>query len=78
MATFFADKSKVLLEVELDSPNVTTVQTLLLLSSHEATNGHDARVWLYSGKSLFALHELVLIRPPRNGHATCFRSWYSC
>ncbi|KAK5060167.1 hypothetical protein LTR84_010051 [Exophiala bonariae] len=52
MASFFADKSKVLLEVELESPNVTTVQTLLLLSSHEATNGHDARVWLYSGMAM--------------------------
>ena len=49
LAEFFAEKSKVLLELELDSPCVSTVQALLLLSSHEAANGRDARMWLYSG-----------------------------
>lgn len=50
LADFFADKSKVLLEFELDSPCVSTVQSLLLLSSHEAACGRDVRMWLYSGK----------------------------
>ena len=50
LAEFFADKSKVLLELELDSPCVSTVQALLVLSSHEAANGRDARMWLYSGE----------------------------
>ena len=50
LADFFAAKSRVLLELELDSACVSSVQTLLLLSSHEAACGRDARMWLYSGK----------------------------
>ena len=50
LAEFFAEKSKVLLELELDSPCVATVQALLLLSSHEAACGRETRMWLYSGK----------------------------
>ena len=50
VADFFADKSKLLLEFELDSPCVSTFQTLLLLSCHEAACGRDVRMWLYSGK----------------------------
>ena len=54
VAEFFADRSKVLLEIELDSPCVSTVQALLLLSSHEAACGRDVRMWLYSGEFHFA------------------------
>ncbi|KAK5351976.1 hypothetical protein LTS03_003743 [Exophiala xenobiotica] len=60
LADFFAAKSKVLLEVELDSPCVSTVQTLLLLSSHEAAGGRDARMWLYSGMAMRLAFDLGL------------------
>ena len=53
LAEYFADKSKVLLELELDSPCISTIQALLLLSSHEAANGRDTRMWLYSGVEIF-------------------------
>jgi hypothetical protein len=51
LADFFAERSKVLLELELDSPCVATVQALLLLSSHEAGYQRIARSWLYGGKA---------------------------
>ncbi|KAK5049316.1 hypothetical protein LTR84_004245 [Exophiala bonariae] len=60
LADFFAAKSKVLLEIELDSPCVSTVQTLLLLSSHEAGGARDARMWLYSGMAMRLAFDLGL------------------
>jgi hypothetical protein len=53
LSEFFADRAKALLEIELDSPCVATVQALVILSSHEAASNRDARGWLYSGKNLF-------------------------
>lgn len=50
LAEFFADRAKALLEIELDSPCVATVQALVILSSHEAASNRDARGWLYSGR----------------------------
>ncbi|OKL56201.1 hypothetical protein UA08_08406 [Talaromyces atroroseus] len=49
LSEFFADRAKALLEIELDSPCVATVQALVILSSHEAASNRDARGWLYSG-----------------------------
>lgn len=40
-----------MLEIELDSPCVSTVQALLLLSSHEAGYQRIARSWLYGGET---------------------------
>lgn len=51
MSEFFADRAKALLEIELDSPCVATVQALVILSSHEGSSNRDARGWLYSGTS---------------------------
>jgi hypothetical protein len=48
----FGDRAKALLEIELDSPSVATVQVLVILSSHEVGNGQDTRGWLYSGMSI--------------------------
>lgn len=73
LATFFADKSKILLDIELDSPSVSTVQTLVLLSLFEATNGNDARIWLYSGKCHARYSEVTHAR--RYGNETYFRPW---
>jgi hypothetical protein len=51
LVEFFGDRAKSILETELDSPCVATVQAMVILSSHEIGNGKDARGWLYSGKS---------------------------
>ncbi|KAI7498850.1 hypothetical protein KC357_g256 [Hortaea werneckii] len=52
LADFFAERTKTLLELELDSPSVSTIQALLLLSSHEAGNQRIARSWLYGGMAM--------------------------
>lgn len=75
LATFFADKCKILLDIELDSPSVSTVQTLVLLSLFEATNGNDARIWLYSGKCHPRCSGIAYAR--RYGNETYFCAWSS-
>ena len=55
LADFFAERAKILLEIELDSPSVATVQALLLLSSHEIGFQRTARSWLYGGKKCVQL-----------------------
>lgn len=52
LAEYFASRSKILLEGDLESPTIATVQSLCLLSGHEAARGRDARSWLYGGKWL--------------------------
>ncbi|KAJ5465321.1 fungal-specific transcription factor domain-containing protein [Penicillium daleae] len=52
MAEFFSSRAKALLEVEMDSPRVATVQALVVLSAHEAAFTRDARGWLYSGMAM--------------------------
>ncbi|KAJ5946850.1 hypothetical protein N7454_003689 [Penicillium verhagenii] len=47
LVEFFGDRAKSLLEIELDSPCVATVQALVILSNHEIGNGKNARGWLY-------------------------------
>ena len=49
LADFFADRAKIILEIELDSPSVATVQALVILSSHDIGCKRDSRGWLYSG-----------------------------
>ncbi|RDW91790.1 hypothetical protein BP5796_01184 [Coleophoma crateriformis] len=60
LADFFAERSRLLLELELDSPCVATVQALLLLSSHEAACGRETRMWLYSGMAMRLAFDLGL------------------
>ncbi|KAL1969997.1 hypothetical protein VTN77DRAFT_6402 [Rasamsonia byssochlamydoides] len=60
LSEFFADRAKTLLEIELDSPCVATVQALVILSSHEAASNRDARGWLYSGMSMRLAFDLGL------------------
>lgn len=50
---FFGDRAKALLDIELEHPSLATVQTLVILSSHEIGRKRDARGWLYSGTPLF-------------------------
>lgn len=49
LVDFFGDRAKALLEVEMDSPCVATVQSLVICSSLEVGSGREARGWLYSG-----------------------------
>ncbi|KAG0158221.1 hypothetical protein PDIDSM_5734 [Penicillium digitatum] len=60
LSEFFADRAKALLEIELDSPCVATVQALVILSSHEGASNRDARGWLYSGMSMRLAFDLGL------------------
>lgn len=41
-----------LLDIEMDSPSIATVQALVLMSAHEASYTRDARGWLYSGMAM--------------------------
>ncbi|KAK6224319.1 fungal specific transcription factor [Colletotrichum tabaci] len=57
---FFAARAMVLLEIELDSPSVSTVQTMVVLSSHEIGANRDSRGWLCTAIRLafdLALHK---------------------
>ncbi|CAG8269424.1 unnamed protein product [Penicillium salamii] len=60
LAEFFADRAKALLEIELDSPCVATVQALVIMSCHEGASNRDARGWLYSGMSMRLAFDLGL------------------
>lgn len=42
-AEFFTDRARILLEIEMDSPTMATVQTLLVLSACAAADAQDAR-----------------------------------
>jgi hypothetical protein len=77
LADFFADRAKALLEIELDSPCVATIQTLVLLSAHDIGCGRDARGWLFSG-ALLALSEEAALKLAdltfaRHGNAVVFQ-----
>ncbi|KAF2088896.1 hypothetical protein K490DRAFT_38069 [Saccharata proteae CBS 121410] len=60
LAEYFADRSKALLELEMDSPCIATVQALVVLCSHETACKRDARGWLYSGMALRLAFDLGL------------------
>lgn len=52
-AEFFSSRAKALLDIEMDSPTVATVQALVIMSASEAAFTRDARGWLYSGEWLY-------------------------
>lgn len=60
---FFAARAKILLEIELDSPSVSTVQAMVVLSSHEIGANRDSRGWLYSGNT--PMHFIAKLVPER-------------
>jgi hypothetical protein len=49
---FFSSRAKALLDVEMDSPSIATVQALVIMSASEAAFTRDARGWLYSGMAV--------------------------
>jgi hypothetical protein len=50
LSEYFARRAKAILEIELDEPQVATVQGLVVLSSYEAAATRDTRAWVFSGK----------------------------
>ncbi|KAF5005237.1 hypothetical protein FDECE_8295 [Fusarium decemcellulare] len=60
LSDFFADRAKALLEIELDDPTVATVQTMVILTSHEIGCKRDTRGWLYSGMAVRLAFDLAL------------------
>jgi hypothetical protein len=57
---FFAFRSKVYLDIEIDSPTIATAQALLILSSHEAAHARESRGWIYSGMAVQIMTDLGL------------------
>ena len=47
---FYSSRAKALLDIEMDSPTVATVQALVIMSATEAAFTRDSRGWLYSGE----------------------------
>lgn len=60
LTEFFAKRAKALLDVEMDSPGLSTVQSLVILSAVEAFSVRDARGWLYSGMAVRLATDLGL------------------
>ncbi|KAL5117988.1 hypothetical protein ACEQ8H_004133 [Pleosporales sp. CAS-2024a] len=60
LVDFFAFRARALLEVELDSPTLSTVQSLGILSGVESIRTLDARGWLYSGMAVRLATDLGL------------------
>lgn len=52
LVDFFASRARALLDVELDAPTLSTVQSLGILSGVESIRTLDARGWLYSGMAV--------------------------
>ncbi|KAJ5545817.1 fungal-specific transcription factor domain-containing protein [Penicillium frequentans] len=60
LSDFFADRAKMLLDIELDSPTMATVQAMVVLSGHDIGCKRDARGWLYSGMAMRLAFDLGL------------------
>ncbi|KAJ5380245.1 fungal-specific transcription factor domain-containing protein [Penicillium cataractarum] len=60
VSDFFADRAKTLLDIELDSPCLATVQAMVVLSGHDIGCKRDARGWLYSGMAMRLAFDLGL------------------
>lgn len=60
LVEFFSSRARALLDVELDSPTLSTVQSLGILSGVESIRTLDARGWLYSGMAVRLATDLGL------------------
>ncbi|KAF9886161.1 hypothetical protein FE257_011986 [Aspergillus nanangensis] len=65
LVNLFASRAKVLLDIEMDSPTLCTVQSLVILSGVEALLTRDARGWLYSGMAMRLSTDLGLHLSPK-------------
>ncbi|KFY09392.1 hypothetical protein V491_08223 [Pseudogymnoascus sp. VKM F-3775] len=63
-AEFFNSRAKLLLQIEMDSPSIATVQALVIMSATEAACTRDSRGWLYSGMAVRLSADLGLHRDP--------------
>ncbi|ORX97010.1 hypothetical protein BCR34DRAFT_619516 [Clohesyomyces aquaticus] len=63
MVDFFASRAKALLDAEMDSPTLSTVQSLVILSGVEAAVTLDARGRLYYGMAIPSLNENTITTP---------------
>ncbi|KIW11440.1 hypothetical protein PV08_10740 [Exophiala spinifera] len=61
---FFATRSKTLLDLEMDAPTLSTVQSFAILSGIEAALTRDARGWLDSGMAVRLAVDLGLHLDP--------------
>ncbi|KAH8817158.1 fungal-specific transcription factor domain-containing protein [Xylogone sp. PMI_703] len=57
---FFGFRTKAYLDIEIDSPTISTAQALLVLSSHEAAHARESRGWIYSGMAVQIITDLGL------------------
>lgn len=57
---FFAKRAKALIDIELDMPRIATIQSLAVLSIHEASATRDMRGWLFSGMAIRLAFDLGL------------------
>ncbi|KAG2009307.1 hypothetical protein GB937_007907 [Aspergillus fischeri] len=48
LSDFFCERARTLLQWEFEKPSLSTIQTLVILSNHEASRTRDTRGWLYS------------------------------
>ncbi|OAL34833.1 hypothetical protein AYO20_05793 [Fonsecaea nubica] len=64
LSDFFATRAKLLLELEMDAPTLSTVQSLAILSAVEASLTRDARGWLDSGMAVRLAVDLGLHLDP--------------
>ncbi|KAF2649614.1 hypothetical protein K491DRAFT_610426 [Lophiostoma macrostomum CBS 122681] len=60
LVDFFSLRARALLDIELDSPTLSTVQSLGILSGVESIRTLDARGWLYSGMAVRLATDLGL------------------
>jgi hypothetical protein len=60
LVDFFTARARALLDVEMDSPTLSTVQSLVILSGVGALLTLDARGWLYSGMAVRLATDLGL------------------
>ena len=81
LSEYFASRAKAILEIELDEPQVATVQGLAVLSSYEAASTRDTRAWVFSGMVTFdkpvaaVLYADMMLLLLRNGYPVSADAW---
>ncbi|KAI0145003.1 fungal-specific transcription factor domain-containing protein [Pestalotiopsis sp. NC0098] len=65
LSDFFADRAKAILDMELASPRLSTIQALAILSIHEGIAIRDTRAWVYSGMAVRLAYDFGLHTSPK-------------